>query len=514
MLRIEVDDYGPLIAGEVELKPLTVFVGPSNSGKSYMATVVYSLMNAVRESPASPFQSIYPQFGSATPTRVRGWSLEPLSLGPDGSIPPHLLGALESWISSINDADVELSSGPTFFKQVVDSAVVTAIEGIGERLRYELIRNHGPLREIVRTTAHNPTFQIRMQSDAPSLSLALGLSATGTELDMVDREFDASGSILEGEHLKFLLNRTELPRSSGRERLNEQLMLSDMINYASASAFFEVFGSLPLRSYYLPAARSGITQGHKAIAGTLIRQTQFAGLLPVEISPLPGVVRDFIGNMLIMQPSLRDPRVSHEAPTSVLAPVVAFLENNVVNGTVDIEEVGETLNPEIYYAPNDGSSRFPYYRTSSMVTELAPLVLFLKHNIREGNLVILEEPESHLHPASQRQMARAIVRLVNAGVKVLLTTHSDLFLGALNNLMRLNTVGQRKLGQLGFSDEDRLDPADVAAYQFLIDRGQFGSRIQRLDIRNDTGIDEREFSSVVEQLYDESIALQRMQVEP
>ena len=65
-----------------------------------------------------------------------------------------------------------------------------------------------------------------------------------------------------------------------------------------------------------------------------------------------------------------------------------------------------------------------------MVSELAPLILFLKYLVRPGDLLILEEPESHLHPAAQRRLARGIVRLVNAGVKVLITTHSETFVSS------------------------------------------------------------------------------------
>ena len=53
-----------------------------------------------------------------------------------------------------------------------------------------------------------------------------------------------------------------------------------------------------------------------------------------------------------------------------------------------------------------GIGRFPFNRTSSMVSELAPFILFLKHIVGPEDLVILEEPESHLHPAIQSQMAQ------------------------------------------------------------------------------------------------------------
>ena len=41
--RIEVADFGPIRRAAVDLRPLTVLAGPSNSGKSYLAMLVYAL---------------------------------------------------------------------------------------------------------------------------------------------------------------------------------------------------------------------------------------------------------------------------------------------------------------------------------------------------------------------------------------------------------------------------------------------------------------------------------------
>ena len=48
MLTISVKNFGPIAEGSVDLKPLTIFVGPSNTGKSYMATAVYAFAKASR----------------------------------------------------------------------------------------------------------------------------------------------------------------------------------------------------------------------------------------------------------------------------------------------------------------------------------------------------------------------------------------------------------------------------------------------------------------------------------
>ena len=193
--------------------------------------------------------------------------------------------------------------------------------------------------------------------------------------------------------------------------------------------------------------------------------------------------------------------------------VVDFLETNVLRGKIDIEQDGEVTYPEISYAPvsdQPDTGKFPFHKTSSMVSELAPVILFLKYLVRPGDLVVLEEPESHLHPASQRQMARGIARLVNAGVRVIITTHSDCFMGQVNNLLKLSRASKRKRANEGYDAADCLKSDDVSAYHFQIDEDSGGSRVEELPIVPDFGIDEREFAAVSEALYEETVSLQRI----
>ncbi|MCY3768211.1 MAG: hypothetical protein OXG56_02410 [Gammaproteobacteria bacterium] len=42
-LELQVTNFGPIINARVDLRPLTVSVGPSNTGKSYMAILIYAL---------------------------------------------------------------------------------------------------------------------------------------------------------------------------------------------------------------------------------------------------------------------------------------------------------------------------------------------------------------------------------------------------------------------------------------------------------------------------------------
>ena len=42
-VEIAVENFGPIAEANIDLRPLTIFVGPSNTGKTYFATLVYAL---------------------------------------------------------------------------------------------------------------------------------------------------------------------------------------------------------------------------------------------------------------------------------------------------------------------------------------------------------------------------------------------------------------------------------------------------------------------------------------
>lgn len=45
MVRIGVRDFGPIKEGSATLKPLTVLIGPNNTGKSYFALLAYAAIS-------------------------------------------------------------------------------------------------------------------------------------------------------------------------------------------------------------------------------------------------------------------------------------------------------------------------------------------------------------------------------------------------------------------------------------------------------------------------------------
>ena len=42
-VEISVRNFGPIVEADLDLRPLTVFVGPSNTGKTYLSVLIYAL---------------------------------------------------------------------------------------------------------------------------------------------------------------------------------------------------------------------------------------------------------------------------------------------------------------------------------------------------------------------------------------------------------------------------------------------------------------------------------------
>ena len=260
----------------------------------------------------------------------------------------------------------------------------------------------------------------------------------------------------------------------------------------SYSAFLLQGYSAP--SHYLPASRSGILQGHKTLASLIVGRASTAWIESMEVERLPGVITDLVQALLVLDRA--------KPPSGKIKKIVEFLESNVVAGSVDIKKQLEY--PDLQYQNDAGEFRL--HQVSSMVSEIAPMVLYLKYLVRPGHLFIVEEPESHLDPANQRRLARAIAMLVNAGVRILVTTHSDIFLQQINNLVQASGLAPRNRLRMGYKATEVLTPSDVSAYVFQ--PGDGGTEVTSLPVDTDYGISTESFDVVHRALYDEAVKME------
>jgi ABC-type branched-subunit amino acid transport system ATPase component len=126
-----------------------------------------------------------------------------------------------------------------------------------------------------------------------------------------------------------------------------------------------------------------------------------------------------------------------------------------------------TSNDELYYIPKGKKLRLSMDESSSAVRSLLDIGFYLRHEARIGDLLIVDEPELNLHPENQRRIAKLFARLINIGIKVFITTHSDYIIKEINTLIMLNH-NQPHLKQIaaeeGYRQEELLSANQVKVY--------------------------------------------------
>jgi hypothetical protein len=166
----------------------------------------------------------------------------------------------------------------------------------------------------------------------------------------------------------------------------------------------------------------------------------------------------------------------------------------------------------LFYQPkNGGKYRFTMNESSSCVRALLDIGFYLRCKAKTGDIFIIDEPELNLHPKNQRAFARLIARIVNAGVKVFITTHSDYLVKEFNTLIMLaqKTNHTKKVQAAhAYADDELLDPERIRLYmtgtELKAGTGK-GNRakintLKRATIHPDRGIEVTTFDTTIDDM--------------
>ncbi|MDM3853272.1 MAG: AAA family ATPase [Aphanizomenon gracile PMC627.10] len=98
---------------------------------------------------------------------------------------------------------------------------------------------------------------------------------------------------------------------------------------------------------------------------------------------------------------------------------------------------------ELYFKIDSVDEPLPMYLASSSVNQLTPLYLYLKYWASEkNNFLMIDEPEVNLNPENQIKLINILIQFIQneTGNKVLITTHSSMLANAINNYIYLDIL--------------------------------------------------------------------------
>ena len=455
-VHIAVENFGPIEKAEIDLRPLTVFVGESNTGKTYLATLVYVLFNT-----------------------FEGFSRVPL---------PHSIISLlkHSRFISQKELDEEtletlkklnICGQPFKFSDLPQWLCKHILRGFNnsEHFAGELKRCFDPasVSELIRFTGNKGNkLKVSLKVSEKNQPLwNFGMKNSGSDI-AVDGNVNEDMTL----HIK-------------DERISQEILgLEDLTLLLQANR------SETPDFYYLPAARGGIMETRGIISNSLIDIATPGGSEHfTKDSTFSGMIADFLKQII----NYKEVRM----PSREIAEIANLLEKEVLRGEVEVKSPAGGF-PEFLYHPRGAEQGLRMSQSSSMVSELAPLVLFLRGVVKPRDTLIIEEPEAHLHPRAQTKIAITLARLVRAGVRVIITTHSDWLLQQIGNLIRE--------GELNKQEQDTselphwLSKEEVGAWWFHTDKPVKEIPYDRIE-----GIEPRDYEEVADGLYNNFVELER-----
>ena len=180
------------------------------------------------------------------------------------------------------------------------------------------------------------------------------------------------------------------------------------------------------KALYLPAERVGLINNYRTFVSSVLQEKTDHNSFQSS-----GVNLDFVKKLLDIPQFGNELDISSEANS---------LEEKMLHGKIEVAYDSFSI-PQFFYNSSFLSERIPLSISSAMVSQIAPVVLFLRYYGNSHRMFIIEEPEAHLHPESQVKFIEEICSWVRSGYQVLLTTHSEWIIEALSNQVLAHDIG-------------------------------------------------------------------------
>ncbi|CAO4174161.1 AAA family ATPase [Methylorubrum aminovorans] len=410
--RVEVRGFGRISHASISTAPLTILVGKNNTGKSYIATLLWAIRDF-----------------NNTISNIRG---------------PNRIDAPEWFASYVRSALKSKQPKPIeIFGEQVAEEINIWLAGNKDYIARKLLSfDEATIDEL--KISLSGSLWLR-----PSRHLPYGLRNAKFE-----RDFNVSSWMFSWNKDVKYQDDDQLPAFITSSDKDDDRDINNLYALALQKFISCTFSGMMVSPLYIPAARTGLMLSLPSLVDSSFENF---GLGDQKVSQ----GRFSLPTIRFIQQVARD---RYSGPDNE-SQICKFLEENILRGTVIQDKENRA---RFSYAPAGSKTLLPLHATSSMVSELTPLLASLRRGFH-NNGIIFEEPEAHLHLSAQRWMARAIAKLVNDGNKVTITTHSDTFIQQINLLIQLNLHPDRNelMKKYGYTKDELLSLQDVRAYEFV-----------------------------------------------
>ena len=418
--KFQFRNIGPVKDAELELGDLTIIAGRNNTGKTYIAYTLYAFLKMYRE-----------------------------------------------WPDLVIDSESD-SNSPRLTMELLANRVRKLAQGkhhvpseSRQEMRTTLVRE---MTQIFSDTRLPRTFS-SPRSTFQDASIAVELADVASH-EQVFETTTSEGTVLS---LRYAGERIFVSIKNGKQRPG-----SFETDQALSSLYLKfMFPELPSETFILSSERFGISLFYRELDFTKNQLVDRLQKMGDDKNPGRNTALMIIGGATSRYALPIKDNIDYTRSIPVLRAKESELQTHRF-----FDEIKDMMGG--YYRTSGDEIRFiskargkgrsfniPLHIASSSARGLSDFYFFLRHVASNNHLLIVDEPESHLDTANQILLARLLARFVRAGLKVLITTHSDYLIKEFNNLVMLSRQFDDKEAvtkKLKYSSDDALEPESIRAY--------------------------------------------------
>ena len=356
LLTVSVQDFGPIAQATVNLRPLTIFVGRGNTGKTYFSKLIYAIHKAF---------SCFPQIPLIGRHHV-----------PFGFIEP-----TDSLVSAFTDRQ-QIENKHKEVRNFISNLFKGNMLNNSDQILDEIKRCFGTTNILTtrRSRSTKKNFKIEALCRGASMEIwnfRIGFKkgTTSVESNFNPSAIEFSDSLYE-DLISIIEKQVDLTSPNSKDGL------LDYVSFESLDIILKLAypdSRSHQNSYFIPSNRGGILESHKFVADVWLSQIPDLGLkhLPA-LQPLPKVSVDFIRTMLMVEG--RYQTLSGRPASRALHPlesVAKFIEDELIDGKLQANTSTEVAYPVFEYVPSNAKKSLKFDVASSMVSELAPIIVIV-----------------------------------------------------------------------------------------------------------------------------------------
>lgn len=440
-MRVTVRNLGPIEEAEIELKPLTILVGPNNAGKTWLTSILPGILGTY------------------------GWR-KYLDAYLDGNV-SETYPVLDTLIQNIFDngnAVIDLvqfadEQGEQYINHAAQFSKNWLQEFLStERISFDDLEVHISLEETKRL------FLEHIQQASMNERLSVGRVTDKPLLRAMKQPGEQKLYFYTTENIA-----EKLPPRAVRE------FALGIILRGLHRAFYPGIRTFPAERTTFIAIQEEKRLTEEDFLPSENEESTFEELRSKSLS-VP--VKSFLNMISVLQHSSlsrREKTAKNDQSIARYMQLSVVLEQQVLGGKLDYSTSEPDTTREILFTTTTtGVVSMEIPAVSSMVKELSPLVLYLRYLAKSGELLVIDEPEMNLHPEAQVKIIEFLAMLVNAGLPVLITTQSPYVVDQVINLMEAYKHSEEEkdnLASLFFLQQKEafIAQSDVAVY--LVDEG-------------------------------------------